>query len=100
MGQRLAQINVENIEENRRKYRQLLFTAGETLADNISGVILFHETLYHKADDGTPFVKVLRDQGIIPGITPDKGMVPLAGTDNECTTQGGSKIDTTNWNSI
>ena len=96
MGQSLTQIGVENAKEKRRKYGQLLFTSGKSLADNISGVILFHETFHQKADDGTPFVKVLQDQGIIPGITLDKGMVPLAGTDNECTTQGGSKIDTTN----
>jgi len=88
MGKRLAQINVENVEENRRLYRQLLFTAGTDLPTNISGVILFHETFYQKADDGTPFVKMLMDQGIIPGIKVDKGVVPLAGTDNECTTQG------------
>lgn len=41
-----------------------------------------------KADDGTPLVKVLQDNGIIPGIKVDKGVVPLAGTENECTTQG------------
>jgi len=88
MGKRLAQINVENNEENRRQYRQLLFSGDKSLADNISGVILFHETLYQKADDGTPFVKLLQDQGIIPGIKVDKGVVPLPGTDGEGTTQG------------
>lgn len=88
MGKRLSQISVENVEENRRKYRQLLFTAGKELANNISGVILFHETFYQKADDGTPFVKILNDLGIIPGIKVDKGVVPLGGTDGEGTTQG------------
>ena len=88
MGKRLSQINVENVEETRRKYRQLLFTAGKELPNNISGVILFHETFYQKADDGTPFVKMLTDQGIIPGIKVDKGVVNLAGTDGESTTQG------------
>jgi len=88
MGKRLAQINVENNEDNRRQYRQLLFSADKSLADNISGVILFHETLYQKADDGTPFVKILQDKGIIPGIKVDKGVVPLAGSDGEGTTQG------------
>jgi len=88
MGKRLTQINVENVEENRRQYRQLLFTSGKEMANNISGVILFHETLYQKADDGTPFVKILQDNGIIPGIKVDKGVVPLAGSDGECTTQG------------
>ena len=88
MGKRLAGIGVENIEENRRLYRQLLFTSGAEMAKNISGVILFHETVYQKADDGTPFVKILRDNGIIPGIKVDKGVVPLAGTIGEGTTQG------------
>lgn len=88
MGKRLAGIGVENIEENRRLYRQLLFTSGAEMAKNISGVILFHETVYQKADDGTPFVKILRDNGIIPGIKVDKGVVPLAGTTGEGTTQG------------
>lgn len=58
------------------------------MASAISGVILFHETLYQKADDGTPFVKILTDQGIIPGIKVDKGTVNLAGTLDESTTQG------------
>ena len=88
MGKRLSGIGVENTEENRRSYRQLLFTSGAEMAKSISGVILFHETLYQKADDGTPFVKILRDQGIIPGIKVDKGVVPLAGTIGEGTTQG------------
>jgi fructose-bisphosphate aldolase class I len=88
MGKRLTSINVENTEENRRQYRQLLFTSGKTLAEHVSGVILFHETLYQKADDGTPFVKLLKDNGIIPGIKVDTGTVNLAGTDGEVTTQG------------
>lgn len=88
MGKRLAGIGVENTEENRRKYRQLLFTSGAEMSKHISGVILFHETVYQKADDGTPFVKILRDHGIIPGIKVDKGVVPLAGTTGEGTTQG------------
>ena len=88
MGKRLTGINVENTEENRRLYRQLLFTSGKELAKHVSGVILFHETLYQKADDGTPFVKLLKDNGIIPGIKVDTGTVNLAGTDGEVTTQG------------
>lgn len=49
---------------------------------------MFHETFYQKTKDGTPFTKVLQDKGIIPGIKVDKGVVPLAGTEDECTTQG------------
>ena len=55
---------------------------------HISGVILFHETFYQKTEDGTPLVKLLQDQGIIPGIKVDKGTVKLGGTDEEFTTQG------------
>ncbi|XP_013792390.1 fructose-bisphosphate aldolase-like [Limulus polyphemus] len=88
MGKRLAGIGVENTEENRRQYRQLLFTSDEIMKDYISGVILFHETVYQKTDDGTPFVQVLKNRGIIPGIKVDKGVVPLMGTDEESTTQG------------
>ncbi|KAL3857422.1 hypothetical protein ACJMK2_012095 [Sinanodonta woodiana] len=87
MGKRLAPINVENTEENRRRYREVLFTTA-SLGEHISGVIMYHETFYQKTKDGVPFVKVLQDQGIIPGIKVDKGIVPLAGSDDECTTQG------------
>ncbi|KAG5899591.1 hypothetical protein JTB14_022919 [Gonioctena quinquepunctata] len=88
MGKRLADIGLENTDENRRKYRQLLFTTCTTVGDYISGVILFHETLYQKADDGTPFPELLKQRGIIPGIKVDTGVVPLFGTNDECTTQG------------
>lgn len=60
----------------------------QALSENISGVILFHETLYQKADDGTPLVGLLEKRGIIPGIKVDKGVVPLFGSEDECTTQG------------
>lgn len=87
-GKRFKDIGVENTEDNRRKYRQLLFTADDALAENISGVILFHETVYQKTDDGVPFPEVLKRKGIIPGIKVDKGVVPLFGSEDESTTQG------------
>jgi fructose-bisphosphate aldolase class I len=89
MQKRLAPLGLENTEENRRKYRQLLFTSDpKRMAECISGVIMFHESFYQKTDDGTPFVKVLQEAGIIPGIKVDKGVVPMGGTIGECTTQG------------
>jgi fructose-bisphosphate aldolase class I len=88
MGKRLGPIGVENTEENRRRYREVLFTSDDSLAENISGVIMFHETFYQKTKDGVPFVKVLQDKGIIPGIKVDKGVVGISGTDDEGTTQG------------
>jgi len=88
IGKRLSTIGLENNEQNRRKYRQLLFTASPGLSDHISGVILYEETFHQKADDGRRFVDVLLQQNIVPGIKLDLGIVPLAGTVGEGTTQG------------
>lgn len=88
IGKRLSDIGLENNDDNRRQYRQLLFTTDDALANNISGVILFHDTVYQKADDGTPFIDMLKKKGIIPGIKVDKGVVDLMGSEGECTTQG------------
>ncbi|KAI4321733.1 hypothetical protein MLD38_035081 [Melastoma candidum] len=87
IGKRLSSINVENIESNRQSLRELLFTSPHAL-DYLSGVILFEETLYQKTSDGKPFVEVLQDHGVVPGIKVDKGTVELAGTNGETTTQG------------
>jgi len=88
MGKRLANINVENVEENRRKYRQLLLTAGDSMGESLGGVILYEETLYQKDDSGQPMIDNLKNKGICIGIKVDKGVVKLLGTDNETTTQG------------
>lgn len=88
IGKRLCDINVENNEDNRRHYRQLLFSTNAKISENISGVILFHETVYQKADDGRTFIELLKERNILPGIKVDSGVVPLAGSLNECTTQG------------
>lgn len=88
MGKRLDNIGVENIEENRRKYRQLLLTAGDSMGESLGGVILFHETLYQKDDNGKPLIDHLKNKGICIGIKVDKGVVKLLGTDDETTTQG------------
>ena len=84
---RFDSINVESTEENRRNYREMLFrTAG--IADFVSGVILFDETIRQEGADGTPLVKVLSDRGIIPGIKVDKGTVPLPSATEELVTEG------------
>ncbi|KAG2458680.1 fructose-bisphosphate aldolase A-like [Polypterus senegalus] len=88
MAKRMQQINVENTEENRRFYRQILFSADDRMKGCIGGVIFFHETLYQKNDAGVLFPKVIKDKGIVVGIKVDKGVVPLAGTNGETTTQG------------
>uniref|UniRef100_S4RGR5 Fructose-bisphosphate aldolase n=1 Tax=Petromyzon marinus TaxID=7757 RepID=S4RGR5_PETMA len=87
MGKRLTQIGLENTDEHRRFYRQLLFTTDPSIKESIGGIIFFHETLYQKSDSGVPFVKLVKDNGILVGIKVDKGVVPLAGTNGEGTTQ-------------
>merc|ERR1719316_2064976 len=86
-GKRLASIKVENTEENRSFYRGLLLGA-EGLGQYISGAVLFEETLYQKAPDGTPMVDLMAKEGILPGIKVDKGLVPMWGSDGEQATQG------------
>jgi len=87
MDKRLKAVDVEPGEEMRRTLRQLLFTTAD-VADHISGVILYDETFNQSADDGTPFPRLLQDQGIVPGIKVDTGAKPLAGTDGETITEG------------
>ncbi len=88
IGKRFAGIGVENNQENRRAYRELLFTTGKALSEHIGGVILYEETLNQSTADGTPFPQLLADSGIIVGIKVDKGTVVLPGTNGETTTQG------------
>ena len=88
IGSRFKGINVENVEENRRAYRELLFTT-PGIQNYISGVILYEETLYQKSKDGTPFVDVLNKLDIVIGIKVDKGVVDLGPSCNkETATQG------------
>lgn len=84
---RFDSIDVESTEENRRGYRDLLFTT-PGVEEYISGAILFEETLHQATSDGTPFPKFLSDRGIVPGIKVDKGAKPLAGADGETVTEG------------
>ena len=84
---RFDTIGVASTEDNRRAYRELLFTA-KGAENYISGVILFDETLRQKASDGRPFPEVLAGRGIIPGIKVDKGAKPMAGFPGEKITEG------------
>lgn len=93
MGKRLADIGLENLEEHRRRYRELLFATDNSINQYISGVILFHETLYQKASNGKSFKDLLKEKGILIGIKVDKGTVPLFGSLNEVTTQGLDDLD-------
>ena len=84
---RFNSIKIESTEENRRIYREMLFTAPGA-AEYISGVILYDETIRQKTKDGTPFPEYLTKKGIIPGIKVDTGAKPLASFKGETITEG------------
>ncbi|MBM3345385.1 MAG: fructose-bisphosphate aldolase class I [Betaproteobacteria bacterium] len=84
---RFDSIGVKNTEDNRRAYREMLFTS-RGIGDHISGVILYDETLRQRALNGTPFPELLASQGIIPGIKADTGAKPLAFCKGETVTEG------------
>jgi fructose-bisphosphate aldolase class I len=84
---RFNSIKVENTEANRRAYRDMLFTT-PGFEKYTSGVILFEETLFQNALDGTPFSKLLAAKGVLPGIKVDKGAKDLAGAPGETITEG------------
>jgi len=87
IGTRFDKIHVENTFENRRAYRELLFTS-EGIEKYISGVIMFEETLDQVTHDGVNFVKLLESKGIVPGIKVDKGLGLIGGTCGENFTKG------------
>ena len=88
---RFDSVNVECNEENRRAYRELLFTT-QGLSEYVSGVILFDETLRQKTKDGTPFAEYLKKNGIIPGIKVDAGAQDMALHPGEKVTEGLDKL--------
>ena len=85
---RFDSINVESTQSNRRDYREMLFRSTDAMNEAISGVILFEETLYQNAEDGTPLVDLIRASGAIPGIKVDKGAKPLPMHPGETVTEG------------
>jgi len=94
MAQRFASLDIPNNAEVRRKYRQLLFTCSKSDLAPLSGVILHNETLYQKTDDEVPLLDLVKELGIVPGVTVDKGWVELTGTDGkEVYTQGMDGLD-------
>src|ERR1700688_332962 len=84
---RFDTIKLESTEENRRAYREMLFTAPGA-QQYISGVILYDETLRQKTKDGVPFPAYLAEHGMLPGIKVDSGAKPLAGFPGETVTEG------------
>ncbi|MBA4696732.1 MAG: fructose-bisphosphate aldolase class I [Legionella sp.] len=87
IGKRFATIGVENTAENRRRYRRLLAKTHE-LGKYIHGVILFEETFDQADENGTSLAECFAQQGIVPGIKIDRGLVTLAHSDQEQITQG------------
>ena len=85
---RFDSINVESTDDSRRDYREMLFRATDAMTENISGVILFDETLRQKAADGTPLVDIIKAAGAVPGIKVDAGAKPLAAHAGETVTEG------------
>lgn len=88
IGKRFDGIGLENTEDNRRNWREMLFRTTPAMTDHISGVILFDETIRQKAADGTPLVKLITDAGAVPGIKVDAGAKALAGAEGETITEG------------
>ncbi|MGE0749129.1 MAG: class I fructose-bisphosphate aldolase [Variibacter sp.] len=85
---RFDAIGVESTEDNRRDYRELLFRSKDAMQKRISGVILYDETIWQKAKDGTPLVKLIEQAGSIPGIKVDEGTKPLPNCPGELITYG------------
>jgi len=79
---RFKAIALPSTEENRRAYRELLFTT-PGVSEFISGVILYDETIRQRSSDGTPFTNVLERQGIVPGIKVDEGRSRCSGSPGE-----------------
>ncbi|WP_208432975.1 class I fructose-bisphosphate aldolase [Bartonella taylorii] len=88
IGKRFETIGVECSEDNRRAYREMLFSAKEAMESAISGVILFDETIRQKASSGKMLTNLIREAGALPGIKVDTGAKPLAAFPCETITEG------------
>ena len=88
---RFDAIGVESTENSRRDYREMLFRSAEGMK-HISGVILYDETIWQKAQDGTPLVELIKRAGAIPGIKVDEGTKPLPFCPGEVVTAGLDKL--------
>jgi fructose-bisphosphate aldolase class I len=89
---RFDAINVVSTEESRRDYREMMFRTREAMTQYISGVILFDETIWQNAGDGTPLVKLIEQSGAIPGIKVDEGTQALPNCPGELITVGLDKL--------
>ncbi|MDB5634546.1 MAG: fructose-bisphosphate aldolase [Tardiphaga sp.] len=89
---RFDAIGVESTEESRRDYREMLFRSKQAMSSYISGVILYDETIWQNAKDGTPLVKLIEQAGCIPGIKVDEGTQALPNCPGELITVGLDKL--------
>jgi len=89
---RFDAIKVESTEDARRDYREMLFRSQEAMSKYISGVILYDETIWQNAKDGTPLIRLIEQSGAIPGIKVDEGTQALPGCPNELVTVGLDKL--------
>ncbi len=89
---RFDAINVVSTEESRRDYREMMFRSSEAMTRHISGVILYDETIWQNAGDGTPLVKIIQQSGAIPGIKVDEGTQALPNCPGELVTVGLDKL--------
>jgi fructose-bisphosphate aldolase, class I len=89
---RFDDIHVTSTEESRRDYREMLFRSSEAMAQSISGVILYDETIWQNAADGTPLIRIIEQSGAIPGIKVDEGTQALPGCPGELVTVGLDKL--------
>jgi fructose-bisphosphate aldolase class I len=89
---RFDAIKVESTEDSRRDYREMLFRSKDAMSKYISGVILYDETIWQKAKDGTPLVKLIEQAGVIPGIKVDEGTQALPNCPSELVTVGLDKL--------
>ena len=89
---RFDAIGVESTEDSRRDYREMMFRTAEAMKNHISGVILYDETIWQKAKDGTPLVDLIKKAGAIPGIKVDEGVKPLPNCPGEVVTIGLDKL--------
>jgi fructose-bisphosphate aldolase, class I len=89
---RFDAINVVSTEESRRDYREMLFRSSEAMSRYISGVILYDETIWQKAKDGTPLIKIIEQAGAVPGIKVDEGTQALPNCPGELITAGLDKL--------
>jgi fructose-bisphosphate aldolase class I len=89
---RFDAIKVESTEDNRRDYREMLFRSSEAMSQYVSGVILYDETIWQNAKDGTPLIQLIEQAGAIPGIKVDEGTQPLPMCPGELVTVGLDKL--------